>query len=287
MWTVGQRSVGARRGCATFGRPALMKALEFLPDRSFVIVIGVVQTVENVSLRRSGWVSGCGSSRGRNVGKSRGLWATHLSPHAVHRRGVLHPHLRALRPQLSTARCTTVHTWRGWAVRSRPSGPQHDVGNSVVSPAPGGDVDGVVAVDAWVSNDVLPTGVLWIAVDISAHTLCTRARTRSKNSPDLGRRGEQRAWSTRSRRGPSSVRGRASRQPRADVMWDGTWSVRARSRDAHGAGGGRGRRTPAGRGRGAGGTGCGRAATVADSGRADGQPRCCCLIRLVSSVTWL
>ncbi len=219
---------------------------------TFVIVIGVVGTGEIVRRRRSAAISGCGRGGGRDVGKSRGLWAERSSPHGVHRREGACPHRRARRPQLSTEPCTSVYMWPDRrcptprtvhmqvvddgacrrvptdAARGRSTRPPHDPGSLVAHSNP---VDGCGQLGP---HHVHGRRVAW-----------------------QGGRGEApvvvvRCWRREVREGAG--RRHAAVRVRRRAVRDVTGVVR-------------GDDGPAPRG--------------------GGQPRCCCLMRLVSSVTWL
>jgi len=128
----------------------------------------------------------CGRAGGRSVGKSRVLWAAALSPHVVHRDGVLRPHEHGRRPQLSTERRTgmgnlvrpqtvygDVRPHRARENRAEIHGSSIGVRGCGRAPRPG------------ITRMSQPTATLWMTVDNSAHTLCTNHLRRC---PDAARR---------------------------------------------------------------------------------------------------
>lgn len=209
--------------------------------------------MENGCLRRSEGKNACGRTGAPAVGKSHGLWATDLSPHAVHRSVPRRPHRRARRPQLSTEACTAE------ASECRPqtvydaSFPQPDRGKRWILRLVGRRRCLWSIEDPQITRMSQLTGGLWMTVDNSAHMLCTTVCAR-----DPARRGGVREGSIHRMMHPGghlcgsvwiAGRRRAGVLERCDHD-PRRWRCVVRY-------------------------------VVAP------QPRCCCLILLVSSVTWL
>jgi hypothetical protein len=86
-----------------------MTACGGLQERSLVVVIALVHSVDDAPRRRSEVLHGCGQLGGSDVDNSHDVWTPVPCPHHVHRE-LLDIHRYAeRRPHSSTGLCTSVN----------------------------------------------------------------------------------------------------------------------------------------------------------------------------------